>query len=211
VSNHSRRRRAAAGVATLAIASLATTPEDAVALSPPDVGYTWVCAGGEWTQSWQGVCFAYEPGAAAAWHFSGTLTNGQKTSIRAGAAVWDQTNGHQFNFILDEYAPDGLSGFPVSMTSAVICGTANAIGCTNYSINGSGQIHVSSMQFRNPASLQHTAAHEFGHALGVGHGADPNSVMRSSSATVLSGNDTEGRCHVYGHSLGLWGGCPCPK
>jgi hypothetical protein len=179
---------------------------------PVEFGYAWVCAGGRWNVQYQGVCYAHLPNATLTWHFAGSgWTSGRMTSIRNGAAKWDQTNGHQLNLIEDAYPGDGYSGHPVTWWTTQICGEPAAVGCTTYGINGSAQLQIYGQQFRATSYLTHTAAHEFGHAIGVGHGSDPNSVMRSATATTLSGNDTEGRCHIYGHALGLWGGCPCVK
>jgi hypothetical protein len=78
--------------------------------------------------------------------------------------------------------------------------------------NGSG---ASTIRFKSSASSSlrtAVAAHGFGHYLGLGHSKSWFDVP-TMQPTVQSGMhtlhafDRHGRCQVYGHALGLWGGC----
>ncbi len=54
------------------------------------------------------------------------------------------------------------------------------------------------------------AAHEFGHYLGLGHSVKTYATMSPTvptHATSLAYEDRVGRCMVYEHAHGWWGGC----
>ena len=54
------------------------------------------------------------------------------------------------------------------------------------------------------------AALEFGRYLRLGHSARSTATMKvpaHGSAVTLASYDKRGRCQVYGHAHGYWGGC----
>ncbi|MCH7670362.1 MAG: hypothetical protein IIC71_14340 [Acidobacteria bacterium] len=93
---------------------------------------------------------------------------------------------------------------------------AGALGCTNlavtamrhHTIEGSATIKFKTM--RSTSLVDDVSAQEFGHYLRLGH-SDISWVPMSKSAfqgaVSLSGPDRAGRCQIYGHAHGWWGGC----
>ena len=200
-------------MAAAGIAGVVAQSSDASAVGHPkhlpvDSGYGWVCLEGNGAVAYAGNCYYHQGNPTAVyWHFYGSWTAANQNAVIWGAAVWDQTNGHQYNTIQNS---NGW-GFAVTWETTQICNSPGAVGCTANPIQYADVYMTTSMQFKNPSYVTHTAAHEFGHSMGLGHGGDPNSPTRSGTATMPTANDVEGRCQIYGHTMGLWGGCPCPK
>lgn len=160
-------------------------------------------------------CFKHHSYANARFFFEDSVwQNGFTAGLTTGYSTWDRTNGHQFDFIRELSDTSTNANVRVVPASTTICGKATMIGCTSFGFSGS---HISEgsalIQFKDSISqayLDDVAAHEFGHYLGLGHSIKSYATMHSpvpSGATSLSYEDRVGRCMVYGHAHGWWGGC----
>lgn len=218
-------------VAALLLVVLATTMAStklAWAHDPSDNNYRFSCAnGGPAPGEGDGVCWVHHTNADARWRFDGSVPSNVRTYVRNAVQQWDQTNGHQFNYVEVGPSTTGMSVFWLGQNP---CGNPNFAGCayatwTNFHINEA----VSNVQLdsrlnwnisANPPSpsqldLWGLAVHETGHLVGLGHAATATASMNpampwGSGGTQwrsLHADDTFGRCQVYGHEHDYWGGC----
>ncbi len=87
-------------------------------------------------------------------------------------------------------------------------------GCShgvNHIVEGSSYVELLADTNLVPVSLmQDVAAHELGHLVGLWHTDVPAATMFATAgefAVSLATADTAGRCQIYGHAHGYWGGC----
>ncbi len=208
------RRRAAIRIA-LTAAILGVWPAvGQVPLSahyPNQVGYVWTCDDGEGRSSQSGECFNYHSFANARvwkqdpWSWPG----GWGAAVNAGHGVWDRTNGHQFDYIIQ--STNSLYNSDIRVVAAP-CGNDGWVGCARAVDSGGHIVEGSSfIEFKASTSANKTnaAIHEFGHLLGLGHSSSSSAVMwyANTNRTSLHTYDKDGRCNVYGHAHGYWGGC----
>ncbi|MFQ5524008.1 MAG: hypothetical protein ACE5F5_10565, partial [Acidimicrobiia bacterium] len=108
--------------------ALATQIEAAMAHTPGEVGYVWTCVRGEGHESFGGYCYKHHSNAdariykvnEAAWPSSWV------SAVRNGHNTWDQTNGHQFNYIVQTTNTTYNSHV---MLVSVPCNEPNWAGC----------------------------------------------------------------------------------
>ncbi len=205
-------------VLTLIVALSTVSPSIAMAHDPSVGGdgwgpYSFTCAHGESPSV--GHCFKHHSYANARFFFEDSVwQNGFTSGITLGYSAWDRTNGHQFDFIRQLSDTSTNANVRVVPASTIICGDPAADGCTGYTFSGS---HISEgsalIEFTDdvPASrLDDLAAHEFGHYLGLGHSVESYTTMNPGApagGVTLAYEDRVGRCMVYGHAHGWWGGC----
>jgi hypothetical protein len=202
----------------IAVAVLVALPVAALGHQPNEDQRLWTCVGGQPNQN--GNCWLHHHSLPVTWR--NTLPVAWNPAARAGAAVWDRTDGHQFDF---QENANSANIVKAAATSSCVAGW---IGCTTWWGNAA---HITQFQIvfksgvawdLNPGvppgagliSLHGVAAHEFGHALGLGDAADVPPFKRqtmdganSFDAQSLEFFDKKGRCQIYGHTHGWWGGC----
>ncbi len=150
--------------------------------------------------------------ADANFYYTTSVGGSWVSPINSGYLAWDGTNGHQFNFVKTT-----STGAAVSITSATICGKSSAVGCTSTGLSAAPNYHIVEatawIKFKSTMSSglrDDVAAHEFGHYLGISHSADAAATMWGSASegqVSINTSDRLGRCQVYGHAHGYWGGC----
>lgn len=197
--------------AVLVAAALQTRAD---AHSPADAGYQFTCSGGEGLNSQAGNCWQHHSNADARFyiHVDSIYNAGYLPGVNAGYQIWDQTDGHQFNFIKE--TTDTTSNARVSATSSEICGKPTAVGCTSMGVSGDHSVEGSAtIKFKTGIAsdlVDDVAAHEFGHYVSLGHSDVSSATMwptAASGQSTLHSSDRLGRCEIYGHSHGYWGGC----
>lgn len=87
-------------------------------------------------------------------------------------------------------------------------------GCTiTFRIGPSWNLDPNDTSISGLVDLAGASAHEFGHCLGAGHSASAlatmggASIQGSTDGRSIHWWDKRGRCQIYGHAHGYWGGC----
>lgn len=198
-------------------------PSLAQAHYPSKHGYRWTCLSGD--DGFNGRCYYHHANADAVWAFAQLPSANPEAAIRQGAADWDGTFSHEFNYVY------GAGSVTVYWDGDDPCGNASFAGCAvvTYVIADQHIVEsetwielesdigwnatISGTVAPNQLDLWSGAAHEFGHVVGVGHSTNSYATMYpvlsvgDGSHRVLHTDDRTGRCQVYGHAHGYWGGC----
>lgn len=205
------------------VAALAAAPP-APAHQPVDHQYRWTCAFGDGPSDDPGTCYLHHTNATADWFPNGHPPTAVQARWRNGAAEWDLSDGHEFNFT--ERNDSTSAG--VNWLSSDPCGNTSWHACTYIWWSGD---HITESQsylhFESDLNwytstgttpswqldLWGTASHEFGHYLGLGHADSrwatmwPAQLYGESHQRSSHADDRLGRCQVYGHAHSYWGGC----
>lgn len=202
--------RSRSGSGTFLISSFTIVllaPARTVEAHPPSsFGYTWTCLTGVGSQSQPGDCYRHKTSAYDTWYYIPPgdpegFPHSKRAAANLGVGVWDQTNGHPFNFNYDN--PDG---FPVGWVGFQICGSSAPVGCHYHAALANDHFSTTRIRIRNTTSnVSGIAAHEFGHAVGLGHSESNFNVMGAPDQANLGSGDREGRCQIYGHTGHGWG------
>lgn len=213
-------RRALVILAGTVLAVLAVQPS-VLAHTPDDPGsyswdpWSWTCYKGDGDAEKTGYCWAHHSYADARIYRESSITGSPSwnADFWDGHNEWDQTDGHEFNFLVE--VSDTSSNANARTVSGDPCGISNAAGCADISRSGD---HINEgdaeIEFRVNTSVDRDAlvAHELGHYMGFGHSAETyttmtNQVNLASQHADLAYEDRVARCQVYGHSHSWWGGC----
>ncbi len=193
------------------LTSLALPIGTATAHTPSEVGYVWTCSKGKGEQAFGGYCYRHHSYANARIHLvnQASWSSAWQTAVATGYQAWDKTNGHQFDYIVQSTNTSSNSDVSVVTTA---CGVSSYAGCAVVIASGQHIVEKDSyVQFKNATTVNkaNLAIHEFGHLLGLGHSSNSSAVMwwQGGSRTSLHLDDRNGRCNIYGHSHGWWGGC----
>lgn len=214
--------------AALVVGLLILPASPASAHDPSDNGYRFSCTtGGPAPGEGDGLCWVHHSNADASWKFDGSVPSNARTYIRNGVARWDQTDGHQFNFVEVGAASTGIAVFWLAQDP---CGNPNFVACayavasnshfTEATANAQFDSRVNwNVSANSPSGSQMdlwgVAVHEMGHHVGLGHSATASASMNpgipyGSGGTAwrsLHADDKFGRCQINGHAHGYWGGC----
>lgn len=178
--------------------------------------YSWVCTGGDGTSSASGRCFNHHTNADARFFFESTVINaGYSSGLTTGYTAWDQSYSHQFNFVRELSDTSTNANVSVVSNSITLCGKATAVACVGMASDSGGHLveGTATIKFHDDISaalLDDVAAHEFGHYAGQGHSDESYATMWgsvTSGQSSLAYEDRVGRCMIYGHAHGYWGGC----
>ena len=161
--------------------------------------------------------------------FSNAITGNYQGSIQWALQQWASVTPLTFTQVADSQAADIRIGFGTLGTPST-----GVIGQTNLRWTGAGtfvpdevvRLEDPSQFALNPngsggytyagtaATLQQVALHEIGHALGLGHAADPNAVMYASvgpNNQTLDGTDIAGIQSLYGAPASAPAPAPAPS
>lgn len=148
-----------------------------------------------------------------------------RADIRYGIRRWDRTNSHEFDF--KELAYGSSGAILVYWKIRDPCGNNDNRACFDPVLLSNDHISDSTsvLEFESDrdwhfgsssptpsgkGDLRGLAAHEAGHAAGLGHGDGTFETMVdqvvSIGARSLNYYDKKGRCQINGHSHGQWGG-----
>ncbi len=213
-------RRLVAVMLLLGVLTAVTAIPMANAHTPSEIGWYWTCSGGDGVAQvsgncWEGSTLRHQHHSNANARFKYGSSVGQQgwvSQVDAGYQAWDKTNGHQFDF---QKVTSGTAA-SVTVTSSTICGKASAVGCTSMGVSSTGQHSIegsATIKFKSTMAtnlVDDVSAHEFGHYLSLGHSDMSSATMWGTAfqgAVSLASYDRQGRCQIYGHTHGWWGGC----
>lgn len=216
--NHEVRRRWTAAI-LVGLVIIAAGP--ATAHQPGDGGvgwgaYSWTCSGGGHPNLYdKGNCYQHHTNADARIHYeSSVAANGFVLALNNGYGAWDQTDGHQFNFIRETSDTSTNANVSVVSNTITICGSPTKIACTSMGASGGHTVEGSAtIKFHDDIAsslIDDVGAHEFGHYVSLGHSNNSSATMYhtvASGQVSLNYVDEVGRCMIYGHSHAYWGGC----
>ena len=144
--------------------------------------------------------------------FSAAVTPAYQSAVQRAVAAWDDAAGITLVQVADSAAADirigfsrfGLGAAQIGLTNySYVPGAAAAFlpGVTVAVEDPSEREVVGGIYAGTQTSLAQVALHEVGHALGLGHAADPAAVMHPVATTanqVFDGTDLDGIHALYG-------------
>lgn len=221
----SKLRAFTAAVAFLLVTGVPALPAAPAAAHTPTSHWTcWLGGGGS-----GGLCFYHWPFAERRWHFMSNVPSNARDAIHKGSHT--VTDGHALQAIQDSNAPNHVHWDSVCVV-ACVTGWVSENGSAQHILGF--QIHFDSgWNWNRNTSLSHgqftgldlwmVAAHEWGHAVGMGHSTTGFGHDCTSSSTwgtfatlaqgdcligghteqrTLDSHDRTGRCEIYSHAHG---------
>ena len=218
-----------AGSANFTIAGTASAaPTSPVPTSPaPTTTGAYALEGPTWPDrdlTWSFATTTYEQDAGAP--FSNPITGAYQASIRQAIQKWESVSGLDFTEVAD--APSRSGAADIRIGFADLGGSGSGVlGYANYRYTGGSTptfVPNATVRIADPsgrpleakadggfqykgyaATLYQVALHEVGHALGLGHSSDENSIMHGSlgdASKDLNGTDIADIQRLYGGSSG---------
>jgi hypothetical protein len=150
--------------------------------------------GPKWGSSESGTA-----GGTVTWAVDSSIPEADLSSIKAALAEWSAVANIQFQEVAS------TADANIDFKSGAIDGAGSVLGETGFSFSG-GQLQHADVEFDSGDNLSGShltlvAAHEIGHAIGLGHFDSAPAVMNSAanfSLTGLTQSDIDGIQTIYG-------------
>lgn len=154
----------------------------------------FVLEGAKWGSSDLGTA-----GGTVTWAVDSSIPQAELASIKAAFAEWSEVANIQFQEVASTANAD------IDFKNGAIDGAGSILGQTGFSFSG-GQLQHADVEFDSgdtfsSSQLTLVAAHEIGHAIGLGHFDSAPAVMNSVanfSLTGLAQSDIDGIQAIYG-------------